>query len=80
MQIVYQATFNFGGYMDELVVCYCMLGYYFVDVWSHTKEIDDNPPTRVNYIRTKDFPAAEKVYYEKLSDVNKRMEEKGNVC
>lgn len=80
MQIVYQTTFNFGVLKNEIVVCYCMLGYYFVDVWSHIKEIDDNPPIRINYIRTKDFPAAEKVYYEKLSDVNKQLAKIGNVC
>lgn len=73
MQIVYQTTFNFGRLMNEIVVCYGMFGYYFVDVWSHNKEIDDNPPTRINYIRTKDFTAAEKVYYAKLSDVNKQL-------
>lgn len=76
MQIVYQATFKFDKNLSEIVVCYSMFGYYFVDVWFHTGEADDNSPNRINYIRTKSFLAAEKVYYEKLSDLNKKTEER----
>lgn len=57
-----------------------MFGYYLVDVWFQTEETDDNAPSRINYIRTKYFPVAEKEYYKKLSDVNKRIEDRENVC
>jgi hypothetical protein len=80
MKIIYQAEFKVKGLMNEIVVCYYMFGYYLVDVWFQTEETDDNAPSRINYIRTKYFPVAEKEYYKKLSDVNKRIEERGNVC
>lgn len=74
MQIVHQATFKFDKNLSEIVVCYSMFDYYFVDVLSSDGEADDNSPNRINYIKTKSFLAAEKVYYEKLSDLNKKME------
>lgn len=80
MKIIYQAEFKVKGLMNEIVVCYYMFGYYLVDVWFQTEEIDDNALSRINYIQTKYFPVAEKEYYKKLSDVNKRIEERGNVC
>lgn len=80
MQIVHQATFKFDKNLSEIVVCYSMFDYYFVDVWFHTREADDSDPNRINYIRTKSFLAAEKVYYEKLSELNKKMEEKKMSC
>lgn len=80
MQIVYQATFKFENTLSEIVVCYCLFGYYFVDVWSFNVEADDNSPNRVNYIRTKSFPAAEKVYYEMLSDLNRKLKERKTSC
>lgn len=80
MKIIYQAEFKVKGLMNEIVVCYYMFGYYLVDVWFHTGEADDNSPNRINYIRTKSFLAAEKVYYEKLSDINKKMEESKMSC
>lgn len=66
--------------MNEIVVCYYMFGYYLVDVWFQTEETDDNSPSRINYIKTKYFTFAEKKYYQKLSDLNKRIEERENVC
>lgn len=80
MQIVHQATFKFDKNLSEIVVCYSMFDYYFVDVLSSDGEADDNSPNRINYIKTKSFLAAEKVYYEKLSDLNKKMKEKKMSC
>lgn len=80
MQIVHQATFKLDKSLSEIVVCYSMFDYYFVDVWFHTGEAGDNSPNRINYIKTKSFLAAEKVYYEKLSDLNKKMEESKMSC
>jgi hypothetical protein len=80
MKIVYQSAFSFKGLMNEIVVCYYMFGYYLVDVWFHTEETDDNSLSRINYIKTKYFSVAEKEYYKKVSDVKKKMEERGNVC
>ena len=80
MKIVYQSAFSFKGLMNEIVVCYYMFGYYLVDVWFHNEETDDNSTSRINYIKTKYFPVAEKEYYKKVSDVKKKMEERGNVC
>lgn len=80
MQIVHQATFKFDKNLSEIVVCYSMFDYYFVDVLSSDGEADDNSPNRINYIKTKSFLAAEKVYYEKLSDLNKKIEEKKMSC
>lgn len=80
MKIIYQAEFKVKGLMNEIVVCYYMFGYYLVDVWFQTEETDDNAPSRINYLKTKYFPDAEKFYYKKLSDVNKYMEERENVC
>ena len=80
MKIILQAEFKVKGLMNQIVVCYYMFGYYLVDVWFQTEETYDNAPSRINYIRTKYFPVAEKEYYKKLSDVNKRIEERENVC
>lgn len=80
MKIIHQAEFKVKGLMNEIVVCYYMFGYYLVDVWFQTEETDDNAPSRINYIRTKYFPVAEKEYYKKLSDLNKRIEDRENVC
>lgn len=80
MQIVHQATFKFDKNLSEIVVCYSMFDYYFVDVLSSDGEADDNSPNRINYIKTKSFLAAEKVYYEKLADLNKRTEETKMSC
>lgn len=80
MKIIHQAEFKVKGLMNEIVVCYYMFGYYLVDVWFHTEETDDNSPSRINYIKTKYFPVAEKEYYKKISEINKQMEERENVC
>ena len=80
MKIVHQATFKFDKNLSEIVVCYSMFDYYFVDAYSSDGEADDNSPNRINYIKTKSFLAAEKVYYEKLSDLNKKIEEKKMSC
>ena len=76
MKIIYQAEFKFKGLMNEVVVLYYMFGYYLVDVWFQTDEAEDNSPSRVNYLKTKYFPDADKMYYKKLADINKYMEER----
>lgn len=57
-----------------------MFGYYLVDVWFQTEKYDNKSPNRINYIQTRYFPTAEKEYYQKLSEINKRMEDGENVC
>ena len=80
MQIVYQATFKFDKNLSEIVVCYSMFDYYFVDDWFSTGEAGDDSLSRINYIKTRSFLDAENVYYEKLLDLNKKMEEKKMSC
>lgn len=80
MKIIHQAEFRVKDHMNEILVCYYMFGYYFVDVWFQTEEFEDSAPSRINYLQTRYFPAAEKNYYYKLSEINKRMEDGENVC
>ena len=76
MKIIHQSEFKLKGLMNEVVVFYYMFGYYLVDVWFQTDEAEDNSPSRINYIKTKYFPEAEEKYYQKMTDVNKYMEER----
>lgn len=80
MKIVHQATYNFDDNLSEMVVCYYMFSNYFVDVWFSTGEAGDDSPSRINYIKTKSFLTAENAYYEKLADIDKRMEERKKGC
>lgn len=79
MKIIHQCEFTVHG-VTEIVVCYYMFGYYLVDVWFHTEETNENAPIRINYIQTKYLSTAEEKYYQKISDVIKRMEETEDVC
>lgn len=79
MKIIYQTEFKIQG-VNEIVICYYMFGYYLVDVWFHTEETSENAPARINYIQTRYLPTAEEKYYQKISDVIKRMEETEDVC
>ena len=79
MKIIYQTEFKIQG-VNEIVICYYIFGYYLVDVWLHTEETSENAPDRINYIQTRYLSTAEEKYYQKISDLIKRMEETEDVC
>ena len=79
MKIIHQCEFTVHG-VNEVVVCYYIFGYYLVDVGFHTEETSENDPIRINYIQTKYLPTAEEKYYQKISDVIRRMEATEDVC